>query len=109
MDRRKSLCALRASPRMGICWACRIKLMTAGSSASSDTPRVVVTGVGVVSPIGIGNETFWGNLIEGRTGIAPLRAFPNLNLPSKLAAEVADFAPQKYLRDRKMLKVMSRD
>src|SRR4051812_45378535 len=80
--------------------------MTAGPK---QTPRVVITGVGVVSPIGIGNAAFWESLILGRSGIGLLKAFPNFNLPSKLAAEVPEFDPLQYLRQKKMLKVMSRD
>lgn len=80
--------------------------MTAGSK---QLPRVVITGVGVVSPVGIGNDAFWESLILGRSGIGLLKAFPNFNLPSKLAAEVPEFDPLQYLRQRKMLKVMSRD
>ncbi len=80
--------------------------MTAGSS---NTPRVVVTGVGVVSPVGTGNDAFWQRLVNGQSGIGFLEAFSNLSLPSKLAAEVRDFDPLKYLRQKKMLKVMSRD
>lgn len=80
--------------------------MTAGSI---QIPRVVITGVGVVSPVGIGNDAFWESLISGRSGIGLLKAFPNFNLPSKLAAEVTEFDPLQFLRQKKMLKVMSRD
>ena len=73
------------------------------------TNRVVVTGVGVVSPAGVGNSLFWDNLREGRGGIGYLSSFPAENLPSKLAAEIRDFEPRNYVRDRKFLKVMSRD
>jgi len=78
-------------------------------SDSANPPRVVITGIGIVSPIGIGNDAFWQNLVAGRTGIGFLKAFPNLSLPSKLAAEVPNFNPLDYLRERKTLKVMSRD
>ncbi len=77
--------------------------------ACSSLPRVVVTGVGVVSPIGIGRDSFWQNLIAGRTGIGTLSAFPSGGLPSKLAAEVRDFDPLEYIYQKKFLKVMSRD
>lgn len=77
--------------------------------ASSNSHRVVVTGVGVVSPIGIGQETFWQNLIAGQSGIDVLAAFPSSSLPSKLAAEVRDFDPFEHIYQRKFLKVMSRD
>lgn len=71
--------------------------------------RTVVTGVGVVSPVGIGNDDFWKNLLAGKSGIGYLRAFPNNDLPIKLAAEVADFDPSLYVRHKKFVKVMSRD
>jgi len=71
--------------------------------------RVVVTGLGVVSPIGIGKEAFWANLCDGRSGIDFLRSYPAENLPSKLAAEIVDFDPLDYVYQKKFLKVMSRD
>ena len=78
-------------------------------TAGSDSHRVVVTGVGVVSPIGIGQESFWQNLIAGRSGIDLLTAFPVGGLSSKLAAEVRGFDPLEHIYNRKFLKVMSRD
>jgi 3-oxoacyl-[acyl-carrier-protein] synthase II len=78
-------------------------------TADYSIPRVVITGVGVVSPIGIGNEPFWDSLVNGRSGIDFLRAFPGLDVPSKLAAEVRNFDPLDYIQHKKMLKVMSRD
>jgi len=77
--------------------------------AGKQAPRIVVTGIGVVSPIGIGNESFWDSLVSGRTGIDLLRAFPTDNFPVKLAAEVRDFDPEKYITNKKFIKVMSRD
>lgn len=78
-------------------------------TSNMSVPRVVITGVGVVSPIGIGLGTFWKNLLNGRSGIDYLRAFPNMDLPTKLGAEVRDFDPLDYIQHKKMLKVMSRD
>jgi len=72
-------------------------------------PRVVITGVGVVSPVGIGNESFWRNLAAGKSGIDFIEAFVRSDLPCKFAAEIQDFDAMGYLRQRKMLKVMSRD
>ncbi|HSG69202.1 MAG TPA: beta-ketoacyl-[acyl-carrier-protein] synthase family protein [Planctomycetaceae bacterium] len=77
--------------------------------AGPEKIRTVITGVGVVSPVGIGVDRFWSSLIEGRTGIGYLTAFSADELPSRLAAEVTDFEPTNYLRDRKFLKVMSRE
>ena len=71
--------------------------------------RVVITGIGVVSPIGIGIESFWSSLVGGESGISQLRAFPHENLPSKLAAEIQNFDPEDYVTQKKFLKVMSRD
>lgn len=70
--------------------------------------RVVVTGVGVVSPIGIGNDNFWDSLVHNRSGINFLQSLPSHGLPSAFGAEVRDFNPANYLRDRKFVKVMSR-
>ena len=80
-------------------------------ASGDDAARVVITGVGVVSPIGIGHESFWASLAAGRGGIAELSA-PSpapLPLPLRLAAEITDFDPLDYLPSRKLLKVMSRD
>ncbi|MEI6541442.1 MAG: beta-ketoacyl synthase N-terminal-like domain-containing protein, partial [Planctomycetota bacterium] len=70
--------------------------------------RVVVTGVGVVSPIGIGNDTFWDSLVHSRSGIDFLQSMPSEGLPSAFGAEVRDFNPADYLRDKKFVKVMTR-
>lgn len=77
---------------------------------AGDTPiRTVITGIGVVSPIGIGKDTFWKSLVEGRSGIGYLRAFPSEDLPTRLAAQVTDFDPEQMIANKKLLKVMSRD
>ena len=77
--------------------------------AGPDQIRTVITGVGVVSPVGIGRDAFWSGLLAEKSGIDFLSAFSTSDLPSCVAAEVKDFDPVKYLRDRKFLKVMSRD
>jgi len=73
--------------------------------------RVVVTGVGVVSPIGIGSDTFWTNLLAGQVGIRKISAFDASGFPCQIAGEVpaykiGDFVPKSY---RKATKVMARD
>ena len=77
--------------------------------AGCDGSRVVITGVGVISPIGIGQDNFWNSLISNRSGIDYLTSFDTDELPSPFAAEVKDFKAGDLLRDRKFLKVMSRD
>ncbi len=62
--------------------------------------RVVITGLGVVSPVGIGVESFWRALLAGRNGISRVSHFDASLFSSKLAAEVKDFHPEEWL-DRK--------
>ncbi|CAL1125165.1 unnamed protein product [Cladocopium goreaui] len=71
--------------------------------------EVVVTGVGVISPIGIGSDVFWKSMQEGRSGIRPIQSFDTANLPVRIAGEVLDFEPKQYVRPRKSLKLMARD
>ncbi|MCH9656012.1 MAG: beta-ketoacyl-[acyl-carrier-protein] synthase family protein [Planctomycetes bacterium] len=77
--------------------------------AGSNQTRVVISGIGVVSPIGIGIDAFWDSICSGSSGISRLESIPTENLPSKLAAEVKDFDPEEHLYNKKFLKVMSRD
>lgn len=77
--------------------------------AENNTPGVVITGLGVISPVGIGKDAFWSNLSAGRSGIGPLKSFASNNLPCKLAAEIQDFDPLEFVYQKKFLKVMSRD
>jgi len=58
--------------------------------------RVVVTGLGVISPIGNNIDAYWKNLVAGVCGIDFIKAFPTDDLPSKVAGEVKDFDPAEY-------------
>ena len=71
--------------------------------------RVVITGIGVVSPVGIGVEDFWNNLLAGKSGIGPITQFDAENFPVKIAGEVKDFDPVKYAGDRKTVRHMDRN
>jgi 3-oxoacyl-[acyl-carrier-protein] synthase II len=71
--------------------------------------EVVITGLGVVSPIGIGRAPFWESLCAGTTGVAPIDHFDTKALPIHIGARVRDFDPAKYVKPRKSLKVMSRE
>lgn len=62
--------------------------------------RVVVTGLGVVTPLGDELETYWSNLIEGRSGIDRITRFDPADFPTQIAGEVKDFSPEGYI-DRK--------
>jgi 3-oxoacyl-[acyl-carrier-protein] synthase II len=59
--------------------------------------RVVVTGLGVVAPIGIGLEAFWDSLMAGRSGIGPITFFDASRFKSRIAGEIKDFDPEKYM------------
>ena len=76
---------------------------------SASDRRIVITGVGTVTPIGTGNDVFWHSLAGGRSGIDKLQAFPTGGFCTEVAAEVTDYEPKKYVKQRKSLKVMARD
>lgn len=59
--------------------------------------RVVVTGLGVVSPVGSDMETAWSNLTAGYNGIGPITYFDTSNFKAKMGAQVKDFDPMQYM------------
>jgi 3-oxoacyl-[acyl-carrier-protein] synthase II len=63
--------------------------------------RVVVTGLGVVAPNGIGKETFWQNLIAGKSAIDYITAFDPTPYPCHVAGEVRDFDPKEFMHVRR--------
>ncbi|HBH13244.1 MAG: 3-oxoacyl-[acyl-carrier-protein] synthase 2 [Clostridiales bacterium 38_11] len=69
--------------------------------------RVVITGMGVVSPIGCGLDNFWNGIKTGQCGIDEITAFDTADFSVKLAAEVKDFNPIDYL-EKKEAKRMDR-
>lgn len=69
--------------------------------------RIVVTGMGVVSPIGTGLDAFWKSLSEGRSGVGRVTFFDTANYACKIAAEVKDFKPDAYI-EKKKIKRMDR-
>jgi 3-oxoacyl-[acyl-carrier-protein] synthase II len=69
--------------------------------------RVVVTGVGVVSPIGIGKAPFFEALIGGRSGVRRIERFDTAEFPVKIAGEVRDFDPLQFI-EKKMARRMDR-
>jgi 3-oxoacyl-[acyl-carrier-protein] synthase II len=70
---------------------------------------ICITGIGLVSPLGLGRECFWQALRAGRSGIGLMSSFEAGKLPTRLAAEVRDFNPLEHVKPRKSLKVMARD
>jgi len=61
------------------------------------TDRIVITGIGIISPIGTGKENFWQNLTAGTNGFRPITLFDTARYRTKLAAEITDFDPKLYL------------
>jgi 3-oxoacyl-[acyl-carrier-protein] synthase II len=76
-------------------------------SIQSRPRRVVITGIGVISPIGIGKQPFWSSLQAGRSGIVPITAFDTTDFTTKFAGEIQNFDPAQFL-DAKRLKRMDR-
>ncbi len=69
--------------------------------------RVVVTGMGAVTPFGVSVDRFWDNLIEGRSGISRVSLFDTTDFDVRIGAEVPPFEPADYL-DRKIVKRLDR-
>src|SRR4026208_1417477 len=65
--------------------------------------RVVITGMGCVTPLGIGRDAFWNGLITGKSGVRRIEAFDPSSFPVQIAAEVPSFDWQSQLnpKDRK--------
>ncbi len=62
--------------------------------------RVFVTGIGLVTPLGVGTEKFWTALTAGKTGVQAIKRFDASNLPVRIAAEAEEFVPEKFLDRR---------
>jgi 3-oxoacyl-[acyl-carrier-protein] synthase II len=69
------------------------------------TRRVVVTGIGPVTPVGSGRRDFWASLTAGRSGIGPITHFDPANLPSRIAGQVKDFENSPHLGPQQARKI----
>lgn len=67
--------------------------------------RVVVTGIGLVSPVGIGIEENWTNLIAGKSGIGPITRFDSSEFATKIAGEVKNFHPEEFISKKELRKM----
>lgn len=63
----------------------------------SKSNRLVITGMGAVTPIGIGVDEYWKNLVDGKCGVDKITRFDTEELPVKIAAEVKNFVPEDYM------------
>src|SRR5213078_1988604 len=72
--------------------------------------RVVVTGLGVVAPNGIGKDAFWSACVSGKSGVRPIESFDASAHPVRVAAEVPEFDLAPYVPGphRKSIKIMGR-
>ena len=73
----------------------------------SDSERVVITGLGVMTSLGLTVDTFWANIIAGKSGIVPITSFDVSAYDSRIAAEIRDFNPAEYM-ERKEARHMDR-
>lgn len=72
----------------------------------SSKKEVVITGLGVVSPIGIGHEQFWQSLLNGQSGVEIREQFADTDIPYRIAAPVKNFEAKQFVKPRKALKIM---
>ena len=70
-------------------------------------PRVVITGIGVISPLGTTLEQLWEGLIQGKSGIRRITQFDPTDLPCQIAGEIPDFHPEDYM-DKKEARRIAR-
>ncbi len=67
--------------------------------------RVVITGLGLLTPLGTGVRKSWSALLEGRSGIDRITAFDTTDFPVKIAGEVSDFDPKDYIEEKEVRKM----
>jgi len=67
--------------------------------------RVVVTGIGLVTPCGIGTDNVWNNILSGKSGIGPITRFDVDRFDTKFAGEVKDFNPEDYVQPKEVKKM----
>ena len=72
---------------------------------ASSPRRVAVTGVGLVSPLGIGNEDNWAALVAGKSGVGPITRFDASPLTCRIAGEVKGFDPSLYIEKKEIKKM----
>ncbi len=72
---------------------------------SSLKRRVVVTGVGMITPVGLDTEASWEGLINGKSGIGPITQFDDKTIPTQIAGEIHGFEPEKYIEPKEIKKM----
>jgi 3-oxoacyl-[acyl-carrier-protein] synthase II len=72
---------------------------------NSQRPRVVITGMGAISPLGLTVQEFWDGLLAGRSGITRITQFDASALPCQIAGEVKGFDPAKYMNPKEARRI----
>ncbi len=67
--------------------------------------RVVVTGIGMITPVGLDTESSWQGLIKGKSGIGPITQFDDKAIPTQIAGEIHGFDPEKYIEPKEIKKM----
>ncbi len=67
--------------------------------------RVVVTGIGMITPVGLDTEASWEGLVNGRSGIGPITQFDDKTIPTQIAGEIHGFEPEKYIEPKEIKKM----
>jgi 3-oxoacyl-[acyl-carrier-protein] synthase II len=70
-------------------------------------PRIVITGMGAMTPLGESVDAFWEGLVNGRSGVGPMRQADATEYPCQISGEVSDFDPERYI-DKKEARRMAR-
>lgn len=66
--------------------------------------RVVITGIGLITPLGTGKDKTWKRLLDGECGIEKITAFDTTEYPVHIAGEVRDFNPEDYIEKKELKK-----
>src|SRR5215472_9900206 len=74
----------------------------------SSRRKVAITGIGMITPVGLDAPTSWANLLAGQNGVRPIRQFDASGFPVRIGAEVRDLPAEAALGDPKLLKFASR-
>ena len=67
--------------------------------------RVVITGMGTISAIGLNTEQFWSGLLSGKSGVVPITKFDTEKFPTKIAAELQGFIPEDHFEKNDVRKI----
>ena len=76
------------------------------SSRPSSNRRVVVTGLGILSPVGIDLASSWDGIVNSRSGIGPITHFDASNFATRIAGEVRDFDPARWIAPKEVKKIV---